>query len=696
MQKLIPIINQLQDLYTTIRSKQHDRENSDSLPPLDLPQIVVIGSQSSGKSSVLDALVQKECIPRSSGICTRRPLVLQLIRVEQPIVVKNKEYREWGEFLHRKGEIFVDFEEIKAEIVRDTERITGVGRDISDLPINLKVYSPDVVNLTCVDLPGITRVPVGDQNKNIEHLIREMCLKYIRRPNAFILAVTPANTDIATSDALQLAAEVDPDHSRTLGVITKVDLMDRGTDAVDILKGKVYPLQLGYIGLVLRSQEDIQNGKTVKNAIRDEAVYFNTHEKYAPYASKLGVPFLAKTLNYHLIQHIKTCLPGIRDSIRRSITHLNRELARMGNSILDGNPQAALVDMLASFTESYRAALDGSSSQETKHLSPGARIGYILNDKLPAHFETLDPSNTVNRQDIRIAILNAMGTKTAVFTPNSAFESLAKKQLQLLHRPSKLAVSLVCKELSSLLHACIHKYFSRYNRLIEAVATISSSVLEDCAKPTVKLIDNLIAIELSYVNINHPDFQTPDKYMDDIINEKMKQQELELQAQQLQQQNQQQKGGVAKDFDAMTSKIRRKFQQQQNSQPAAASEPKVAAPRVTLLDTGLPQHLIPNSELSNHEEFYVSQLERMLTDYYRIISKKVLDSVPKAIQHFLIDSSKRDLHNVLLSKLMGENVEELLAEDASAVAKRKMLRQELELMTSSLEIIDSIRDFQDF
>lgn len=101
-----------------------------------------------------------------------------------------------------------------------------------------------------------------------------MTFKHISKPSTIILAVTPANTDLANSDALQVAREVDPEGIRTIGVITKIDLMDKGyvmlynhfvmcinmsfrTDAMDILTGKVIPLNLGFVGVINRSQEDI-------------------------------------------------------------------------------------------------------------------------------------------------------------------------------------------------------------------------------------------------------------------------------------------------------------------------------------------------------------------------------------------------------------------------------------------------------
>jgi replication fork clamp-binding protein CrfC len=133
---------------------------------------------------------------------------LQLINRTVP---EEEEIKEWGEFLHKPGEKFSDFNKITQEIVSDTDAKTGHTKGVSPLPINLRVFSPNVLTLTLIDLPGLTKVPVGDQPRDIEKQIRDMILKYITKPNSIILAVTSANTDLANSDGLKMAREVDPD-----------------------------------------------------------------------------------------------------------------------------------------------------------------------------------------------------------------------------------------------------------------------------------------------------------------------------------------------------------------------------------------------------------------------------------------------------------------------------------------------------
>uniref|UniRef100_A0A7N8WZZ9 Interferon-induced GTP-binding protein Mx n=1 Tax=Mastacembelus armatus TaxID=205130 RepID=A0A7N8WZZ9_9TELE len=277
MEELIPLVNQLQDAFSSIGQNAN----------LDLPQIAVVGGQSAGKSSVLENFVGKDFLPRGSGIVTRRPLVLQLINCPT----------EYAEFLHCKGKKFTDFDEVRQEIEAETDRVTGHNKGISPVPINLRVYSPNVLNLTLVDLPGMTKVPVGDQPADIEHQIKDMLMQFVTKDNCLLLAVSPANSDLANSDALKIAKEVDPQGLRTIGVITKLDLMDEGTDARDILENKLLPLRRGYIGVVNRSQKDIDGKKDISAALQAERKFFLSHSAYRHMADRMGTAYLQKVLN---------------------------------------------------------------------------------------------------------------------------------------------------------------------------------------------------------------------------------------------------------------------------------------------------------------------------------------------------------------------------------------------------------------
>ncbi|KAG8682222.1 Dynamin- GTPase protein, partial [Ceratobasidium sp. 395] len=322
---LIELVNKLQDTFANLGPYSPSRGE------LDMPQLAVVGSQSAGKSSVLETIVGRDFLPRGQGIVTRRPLVLQLIHTPAPS--DGAQPVEYGQFLH-VDKRFTDFGEIRREIEAETFRVAGQNKGVSKLPINLRIYSPNVLNLTLVDLPGLTKIPVGDQPSDIERQIRNLIMDYISKPNCVILSVSPANVDLANSDSLKLARSVDPQGKRTIGVLTKLDLMDAGTNALDILTGRVYPLKLGFIGVVNRSQQDINTERSMSDARANETRFFNEHPAYRNLAHKQGTAYLAKTLNQVLINHIREKLPDMKARLNTLMGQTQQELASFGDAAL--------------------------------------------------------------------------------------------------------------------------------------------------------------------------------------------------------------------------------------------------------------------------------------------------------------------------------------------------------------------------
>ena len=164
-----------------------------------------------------------------------------------------------------------------------------------------------------------------------------MLLKYISKTACIILAVTAANTDLANSDGLKMAREVDPEGTRTIGVLTKLDLMDAGTHALDILTGRVYPLKLGFIGVVNRSQQDINSNKSLGDALDHEAEFFKSHAAYRNIAHKNGTKYLAKTLNQVLMNHIRDKLPDMKAKLNTLMGQAQQELNSFGDAAIYGD-----------------------------------------------------------------------------------------------------------------------------------------------------------------------------------------------------------------------------------------------------------------------------------------------------------------------------------------------------------------------
>ncbi|KAF5903638.1 dynamin-2 isoform X1, partial [Clarias magur] len=437
-------------------------------------------------------------LPRGSGIVTRRPLVLQLIN--------NK--AEYAEFLHCKGKKFVDFDEVRQEIENETDRITGSNKGISPIPINLRVYSPNVLNLTLIDLPGMTKVAVGDQPVDIEHQIRDMLLQFITKESCLILAVTPANTDLANSDALKIAKEVDPQGLRTIGVITKLDLMDEGTDARDILENKLLPLRRGYIGVVNRSQKDIDGRKDIRAALAAERKFFLSHPAYRHMAERMGTPHLQKTLNQQLTNHIRDTLPGLRSKLQSQLLSLEKEVEEYKNFRPDDPTRKtkALLQMVQQFGVDFEKCIEGSGDQvDTVELSGGARINRIFHERFPFELVKIVFDEKELRREISHAIKNVHGVRTGLFTPDLAFEAIVKKQIVKLKEPCLKCIDLVIQELINTVRQCSNKLHS-YPRLREETERIVTTHVREREGKTKDQVLLLIDTELSYINTNHEDF----------------------------------------------------------------------------------------------------------------------------------------------------------------------------------------------
>ncbi|XP_055730317.1 dynamin-1 isoform X2 [Salvelinus fontinalis] len=488
MEDLIPLVNKMQDAFSAIG------QNSQ----LDLPQIAVVGGQSAGKSSVLENFVGKDFLPRGSGIVTRRPLVLQLINCPT----------EYAEFLHCKGKKFTDFDEVRGEIEAETDRITGQNKGISPVPINLRVYSPHVLNLTLVDLPGMTKVPVGDQPVDIEQQIRDMLYQFVTKDNCLLLAVSPANSDLANSDALKIAKEVDPQGQRTIGVITKLDLMDEGTDAREILENKLLPLRRGYIGVVNRSQKDIDGKKDITAAMAAERKFFLTHPGYRHLAERMGTPYLQKTLNQQLTNHIRDTLPGLRAKLQSQLLSIEKEVEEYKNFRPDdpSRKTKALLQMVQQFSVDFEKRIEGSGDQiDTAELSGGARINRIFHERFPFELVKMEFNEKELRKEISYAIKNIHGIRTGLFTPDLAFEAIVKKQIQKLKEPSLKCIDMVVSELTSTIQKCSDK-LAQYPMLREEMEKIVTQHIRDRESRTKDQVMLLIDIELAYMNTNHEDF----------------------------------------------------------------------------------------------------------------------------------------------------------------------------------------------
>uniref|UniRef100_A0A8C3EFD2 dynamin GTPase n=1 Tax=Corvus moneduloides TaxID=1196302 RepID=A0A8C3EFD2_CORMO len=704
MEDLIPLVNRLQDAFAAIGQNAN----------LDLPQIAVVGGQSAGKSSVLENFVGRDFLPRGSGIVTRRPLVLQLVNAST----------EYGEFLHCKGKKFTDFEEVRLEIEAETDRVTGSNKGISPVPINLRVYSPHVLNLTLVDLPGMTKVPVGDQPPDIEFQIRDMLMQFVTKENCLILAVSPANSDLANSDALKIAKEVDPQGQRTIGVITKLDLMDEGTDARDVLENKLLPLRRGYIGVVNRSQKDIDGKKDIQAALAAERKFFLSHPAYRHMADRMGTPFLQKVLNQQLTNHIRDTLPGLRNKLQSQLLSIEKEVEEYKNFRPDdpARKTKALLQMVQQFAVDFEKRIEGSGDQiDTYELSGGARINRIFHERFPFELVKMEFDEKELRREISYAIKNIHGIR---------------------HPPFYLPFP--CARVSCLLQ------LSQYPHLREEMERIVTTHIREREGRTKDQVMLLIDIELAYMNTNHEDFigfanaqqrssQMSKKkaagnqvirkgwltinnigimkggskeywfvltaenlswYKDD--EEKEKKYMLPVDNLKL---RDVEKGFMSSKhiFALFNTEQRNVYKDYRQLELACETQEEVDSWKASFLRAGVYPERVGASEAEENggDSFMHSmdpQLERqvetirnLVDSYMAIVNKTIRDLMPKTIMHLMINNTKDFIHSELLANLYSCGDQNTLMEESAEQAQRRdeMLRM-YHALKEALNIIGDI------
>ncbi|KAJ8509138.1 hypothetical protein ONZ45_g8655 [Pleurotus djamor] len=289
-----------------IRSMLLSIDQSDALK---LPSIVVIGSQSSGKSSVLEAIVGHEFLPKGNNMVTRRPIELTLIHTPGAAA-------EYGEFPALGLGKITDFSQIQKTLT-DLNLAVPASEAVSNDPIDLRIYSPHVPDLTLIDLPGYVQISSMDQPESLKEKIAQLCDKYIREPN-IVLAVCAADVDLANSPALRASRKVDPLGLRTIGVITKMDLVPPEQGA-GILAGNRYPLHLGYVGVVAKSSgKRSKRDNTALIAQKGESDYFGSHKDVFGASSSLmvGTDTLRRRLMEVLESSMASSLHGITNAVQ--------------------------------------------------------------------------------------------------------------------------------------------------------------------------------------------------------------------------------------------------------------------------------------------------------------------------------------------------------------------------------------------
>uniref|UniRef100_A0A4W3JA90 Interferon-induced GTP-binding protein Mx-like n=1 Tax=Callorhinchus milii TaxID=7868 RepID=A0A4W3JA90_CALMI len=585
---------------------------------LSLPAIAVIGDQSSGKSSVLEAL-SGVSLPRGTGIVTRCPLELKLKNVKEKDV--------WTGFItynnHRQE--LTDPSEVEQEIRIAQDIIAGKGVGISHELISLQIEASNVPDLTLIDLPGIARVAVGKQPLNIGDQIKQLIKSFIEKQETINLVVVPCNVDIATTEALKMAQEVDPSGERTVGILTKPDLVDKGTEktVVEIIQNQVVELKKGYIVVKCRGQQDINEKLTLRRALEKEKVFFEEHQhfRFLIDEGKASIPCLAKRLTSELVDHIKKWLPKFEKELSDRIYTITQELKYYGEGVPDTENEKItfLIQKINTFGQHVVSLALGEEPEtfiQKERCYSKVRKEFQQWKVYLNH--ALHQCEYQQQQQQKVRMYR--GRELPGFTNYKTFEAIIKQQVCRLEQPAMLKLKNITEIVHESFMAIALHNFNGVPNLLKA----SKMKMEELKKKQERHAVSQLRIQFKLEDIV---YSQDSNYSDN----------LELKATEEYREQ-------TPDQNSLTSKM----------------------------------------STSKSKEESIQEMSTHVDTYYKIMSDRLADQVPLIIRYYMMQEFASNLQVQMLELLQNrQQIEEYLEEEKTIAEKRRTLKNKLDRLSKA-------------
>ncbi|XXG95328.1 hypothetical protein Hte_001589 [Hypoxylon texense] len=307
---------------------------------ISLPQIIVCGDQSSGKSSVLEALSGVP-FPVKSNLCTCFPTELVLRRADNTgvtvSIMPEKSTRQTNKgqlsLFHEELDGFEGFQSL-IEKAKMAMGISNSGKTFSKDRLRVEITGPDRPHLTIIDLPGLIHSETKSQSAADVGLVREVVETYMKQPRSIILAVVSAKNDFANQVVLNLARQVDKAGARTMGVITKPDTLVQGSSSesayVSLARNNQVYFRLGWHVLVNLDSETQKGSSLLSYRNAEETRFLSTGAWKELPSSMLGISELRRNLSSVLLRQIALELPGLIQEIDVTLDSSREQLNRLG------------------------------------------------------------------------------------------------------------------------------------------------------------------------------------------------------------------------------------------------------------------------------------------------------------------------------------------------------------------------------
>ncbi|KAI3702965.1 hypothetical protein L6452_28719 [Arctium lappa] len=605
---------------------------------IPLPTIVVVGDQSSGKSSVLESLAGIS-LPRGQGICTRVPLVMRLQHHPDPV----------PEFiLQFQGKVvpIMNESEICEAIGNATEEIAGDRKGISNVPLTLVVKKKGVPDLTMVDLPGITRVPIHDQPEDIYEQISDMVMEYIKADESIILNVLSAAVDFSTCESIRMSRRVDSTGQRTLAVVTKCDQSPDGL--FEKVTANEVNIGLGYICVRNRI-----NNETYEEARAEEAMLFGTHHLLSKIdKSMVGIAVLAEKLVHIQSTIISKCFPDIVKKINERLNASVLELNKLPRKLMTvPDAMAAFIQMVGSLKEALQKILIRGEFDEyanDKQMHCNSRLVEMLNEFSTEIRSSVNFSGNFLVDEMEV-LEEGNGIRLPHFASHSAFLCLLQRKVNGI---SELPINFIDKVWSYLENVCIRVVVDNCGNYPQLLPSIRKAAHNMMAKMKAKFVERVVEmIEMEKITdyTCDPNFNASwKKLMGDPHDEFAK---------------------AIREFNCYSSGL-------------------ISVDGYGHVNI---QHLVGVSENVREQAF---DLKMRMTAYWEIVLKRMVDWIALQLQFLIKQMVNTEMRTEIVKEVMVNDggIEKMMDESSSIAKRRERLRKSIDLLQESKEVIGQVID----
>ncbi|CAN0866576.1 Dynamin-related protein 4C [Linum grandiflorum] len=597
---------------------------------IQLPTIVVVGDQSSGKSSVLESLAGIS-LPRGQGICTRVPLIMRLHHHSHPTPELSLQYSN--------KTVTTDEAHVAESINCATEEIAGAGKGISNNPLTLIVRKNGVPDLTMVDLPGITRVPVHGQPEDIYEQVTETIMEYIKPEESIILNVLSATVDFSTCESIRMSQKVDKTGDRTLAVVTKVDKSPEGL--LEKVMADDVGIGLGYVCVRNRIGDE-----TYEDAREEEATLFNSH----PLLSKIdksivGVP------NWLTCRCFPEIVKKINDKLGMNIQELNKMPKTMSSK---GEAVTTFMGILGSSKESLRRIIVRGEFNEYPddfHMHCTARLAEMLDNFSSELNSAPESDQLLNFLEDEINILEeAKGIWLPNYLSPVAFLTLLQKKIKGISWIPLAFVDNVWNYIEGVVISVLMQRCESYHRLQLSTRRICQNLISRMRERSVNWVNEILEMEKSTDYTCNPEYLTEWNRL------------------------------LAMRSDFITS-----VQIQEQKQ---TSQIEITGFGVVTVGDAVKKSLVVDQAFD---------LRMRIVTYWKIVIRRVVDSMALHIQLCVRNLVENELEKEMVNELMGSShgghaIEKVLEESPLLAAKREKLKGSIELLRDSKEVLATIMD----